>query len=155
MRATSANGYGRHKFLMKVSRGGPRGTPGVPRGTPGWPRGTSGCPGGARGTPGIPPGCPRGTPGYPGGAPGSPRDTPGGPLRVILGTHGGALRGKGGASGDSVRLGGPWPSQGPRATALGERPGRPQNRGSEAIFLGFSCEKLQSDAFRLGIRVIF
>ena len=78
-----------------------------------------------------------------------------GQLRVILGTHGGAFRGKRGPPGGSARLGGPRPSQGPRATALRGMPERPPNQGSEAIFLGFSCEKLQSDAFRLGIRVIF
>ena len=76
-----------------------------------------------------------------------------GPLGVILGTRGGAFRGKRGPPGGSVRLGGPRPSQDPRATALRGMPERPQNQGSEARFLGFSCDKLERDAFRLGIRV--
>ena len=47
------------------------------------------CPGGTPGHPGMPRG-------YPGGIPGYPRGTPVGQLRVILGTHAGASRGKGG-----------------------------------------------------------
>ena len=47
------------------------------------------------------------------------------------------------------------PSKGPRAIALGGTLGRPKNRGSEAIFIGFSCENLQSRAFRLGFCVFF
>ena len=72
-----------------------------------------------------------------------------------MGAHGGSYRRKRGPSGGLGRLGGPRPSQGPRATALRGMPGRPPNQGSEAIFLGISCDKLEGDAFRLGIRVIF
>ena len=71
-----------------------------------------------------------------------------------MGTHGGTFRGKRGPAEGLGWLGGPRPSQGPRATALRGMPGWPQNRGSEAIFLGFSCDNLEGDAFRLGIRVI-
>ena len=62
---------------------------------------------------------------------------------------------KSGAYDEWCRPWGHWPSQGSFLTAPRGRPGRDQNRWSEAISVGFSCKKLQGKAFRLDFCVFF